>query len=613
MPYIQVETRGGYITRSYTLSILARVDGYPGYLANIGDNRKLVRTILYLEDDILYLSDDKRFILSTVEDENDGYIWIFSSYPDTPPLRLSTIAEIWGAQVYPWRSEWANMKTDSPDRNDLLWPVRTWEEAWNIIEERGYTVMIKRIRDNRWISAIDSFGTTSFVTAGFAWKREGAPFSLIKRDNQWGLRYLNEGTVEATKTFIVKPNRTGLYVWPWREGGSDRWLLTESIGNALFWNVESFEDGVYEFLYQNKRLNQGRCWRIRPIASCTLGTLTVTDGVEFANTSQSNIDISLYVINPGLTDVDKYILSQNRFIYLMRDQNNQLPQWIPENISVNLPRGRGICNENEWEGTNMNCYQRSNLPYTQIRGQEQCTTLDDFSHDIHCQQWAINNKGNRIDTLLSSLCQNVSVNEYQDVCGCYLPDNVYYTSLLQQRRDDPELARQIANDVRSTNLLQCVSGLCTPGSFSANVFYNDSRRCDICIQALRADIQAGGDILGNIDLRQVCTQADITYTWDGLIERLIDLGAYKLIQDRDTGMITSTGIYPHVVINQNNTSIKFITTTEEGMNTLQSLRSLSLLNTRDTQGNIILTQDVWRTNPTLYTTESILFLLDARE
>src|SRR5688572_11186971 len=128
MSYLQVETRDGYITRSLTLSILARVGGYPGYLANITDQRSSVRTILYLDDDILYLTSDKTFFLATVQANNGEYIWIFTSNPNVEPLTLSSIQSTWGAITWSWREEWANMRTDNPNRNNLIWPVRSWEE-----------------------------------------------------------------------------------------------------------------------------------------------------------------------------------------------------------------------------------------------------------------------------------------------------------------------------------------------------------------------------------------------------------------------------------------------------------------------------------------------------
>lgn len=613
MSYIQVETQGGYITRSLQLFAIARSDGYPGYLANITNQRKSVRTILYLEEDILYLTEDKTFFLSQLADPNDTISfgrWIFTSNPDAEPLSLSDISSTWGTIVYEWSDRWANMKTDDPTRNDLLWPVRTWEEAWNYILEREYTIMYQRIDSDIWISPVSSFGGTAMVTGAFAWRGRGAPFKLQKRGNTWGLQYLEMGTIDAEQVVNFKGNREGAYIKSWNEGESHRWVLTDTIGEALFFNITSSQEGVYQFWYQGIRLNEGGCWRVRPFTIC--GVNSVDGGVEFYNGNNNpEIFLQANVINPGLTDTERYFLGQNRFLLLKRDQNNLLPDFNPEGVTLNLPRGSPICNENEWEGTNINCYSRANTPYVQARGQEQCTTLDDFSHDIHCQQWAITNRGPQIDQRLFNLCRDVSSDTYNDVCSCFRPDNVYYNALLAQRRDDPELARQVANDVRATNLLQCVSGLCVPGTFSANIFYSGSRRCDVCIQALRTNIQAGGNITGNINLRQICTQTDVTYTWTDLITRLQDLGAYRIINTN--GTTRASGTFPHVIINQQGTSIKFITSTTGGRRTLQGLRSLSLLDERDAQGNIILTQERFRSNPASYSNDALLFFLDARE
>lgn len=605
MSYYQIETQGGYITRSLMLSINARSNGYPGYSADITDERRSIRTILYVEDDRIYLTDDKIFVLTQKMSNDQGYEWIFSADPLVDPLTLSEIMGIWGMIVYPWRSEWANMKTDEATRNDLLWPVRTWEEALALVDERSYTVMFNRISDGRWISAIDSFGGDTFVTAGFAWKLSGAPFNLIRRNNVWGLRYLEDGIPDAEAFITLRPPREGTYVRGWREGASDRWLLTENRGRALFWNISSPEDGLYQFIYNGKRLNQGGCWRITRLANCRLGTLITSGGVEFNNAnSYPLIDMRISVIEPRLSDTDRYLFDQNRFVLLKRDQDNLLPVYNPYGVLANLPRGSGFCTENQWDGMNVNCYMNASTPYTAIRGQEQCQYLDDFTSDIHCQSWATTNRGQAIDQKMIQLCRDVPPDQYQSVCGCYRSDQIYTDALLQQRRDDPELARQIANDVRATNLLQCVSGLCTPGSLSADLFYHSGRRCDVCIQALRLNLQSGGNISGDINLRQVCTQADASYTWSDLVQRLIDLGAYRVS--------SPSGIYPHVIVNQSGTSIKLITSTPQGSESIKGLRNLSLIE-RDTQGNIILTQERWRSNPSAFSNEVLIFFLEARE
>jgi len=616
MSYLQVETRGGYITRSLNLSLSARLDGYPGYMANITDQRNSVRTILYLEDDILYLTDDKTFFLSSKQLQNEEYVFIFTSNPDAEPLTLSAIQNTWGVSIWEWRSEWANMKTDSPDRNDLLWSVRSWEEAWSIIEANRYIVLYRRIADgfwdDRWITPVDSFGGTTFVTGAFAWKQNSpAPFYLYKRGNDWTLQYRDMGTLNADVVINIAPNRTGAYIVSWSEGESNRWLLTADVEGALYFQVQSLQDGVYEFSYGDRRLNQGGYWTIRPFTSYYVGA--VYDGVEFYNgNDNSPIRMNMYVIAPELSDTQRYILSQNQFVNLMRDQNNFLPEYNVQAVTANRPRGVSVCNENEWEGTNVNCYRRANTPYVQARGEQQCTTLDDFTNDVHCQQWAITNRGPGIDTQLYNLCRNTPDNTYTSVCSCYRPDQTYYNAILQQRRDDPELAQQIANDVRATNLLQCVSGLCVPGTFSANTFYHGSRRCDVCIQALRTNIQAGGNILGNINLRQVCVQSDVTYTWNDLITRLQDLGAYRLVRN-STGSITPSGIFPHVIINADGTSIKLITSTKGGRQAITDSRLLSSIDNKDSQGNVILTQERWRSNTSGYSNEVLIFFLEARE
>ena len=616
MSYLQVETRGGYITRSLNLSVSARAEGYPGYLVNITDQRSSVRTILYLEDNILYLTDDKTFFLSSKQLQNEEYIWIFTSNPNMEPLTLSAIQDTWGAIGWSWRDEWANMKTDSPTRNNLIWSVRSWEEAWNLIEATGYIVSFRRIGDDfwddRWITPVDSFGNTTFITGAFAWKQNSpAPFKLHKKGSDWTLQYMQEGTLHADIVFSLEASKVGAYIVSWSEGDSNRWLLTGDVEEALYFQVKSPQDGVYEFNHGDRRLNQGGYWTVRPFTSYYVGS--VHDGVEFYNgNDNATIYMNTYVIAPELNDTMRYRLSQNQFVNLMRDQNNFLPDYNPQGVIANLPRGSPTCNENEWEGINVNCYRRANTPYVQARGEDQCTTLDDFANDVHCQQWAITNRGPRVDTQLYNLCRNTSDDTYPTVCSCFRPDQTYYNAILQQRRNDPELARQVANDVRATNLLQCVSGLCVPGTFSANVFYHGSRKCDVCIQALRTNIQAGGNITGNINLRQVCAQSDVTYTWTDLIARLQDLGAYKLSRS-STGVLTSSGIFPHVIINADGTSIKLVTSTKGGREAISNSRLLSSIDSKDSQGNVILSQERWRSNTAGYSNEVLVFFLEARE
>lgn len=623
MSYLQLETTEGYLSRSLTLSPLAKIGGYPGYLASITDQRRSVRTILYMENDILYLTNDKTFFLSQVPNNYGG--WIFTSNPNAEPLTLSLMQATWGnIRVWPWRNEWANMRTDDPNRNNLIWPVRTWEEAWNYIrtEIRDYHVLFRRIEteawDARWLTPVDSFGGTTFVTGAFAWKNHSpAPFFLHRRGNDWTLQYRDDGTLHADVVINFEGNRSGAYIVPWSSGASSRWVLGADIEGALFFQVNSPEDGIYTFNYGDRKLNQGGCWEVRPFSSCVFGTSVVTDGVEFYNDHRNEGDerslyLNMYVVAPALTDTQRYILGQNQFVNLMRDQNNFLPDYDPIGVTENLPLSGAICNENEWEGTNINCYQRANTPYTHLRGQELCTTLDDFSNDIHCQQWAVTNKGPQIDQRLYGICRDVPIDQYQSVCGCYRTDDVYYNQILQQRRDDPELARQIANDVRATNLLQCTSGLCVPGTFSANTFYHGSRRCDVCIQAMRLDIRAGGNITGNINPIQVCTQTVATYSWQELISRLEELGAYRNVRD-ENGTVTTIGTHPHVIINVARTSIKLITSTTGGRQILQLLPTLRVIDSRDQYGNIIVTQDRWRNTPEAMSTDIMLFMVKARE
>lgn len=586
MPYVQIQIgENAYITRSLTLATNARRSGYPGYVAEFTDMRRSVRSILYTENDIVYLTDDKTFYLSI----SDGQT-IFTASPHEIPYKISDMIS---PRIYPWRDEWANMKTDVATRNDLLWPVREWREALEIIYQREYRLLFRDGESGEWICPIDSFGGTALVSAAFSWKNSNAArFRLLKKGEQYGVVFLGHGTLDAEQWISFKSNRDNPYVKGWSVSGSIRWFLTDDIGDALFFDMQSSNNGIYFLSKDGKQLNKGGYWAVR------LGP-GMNDGVEFYNQeNRSNIPVVLYITAPQLSDTERYIFNQNKFVNLMRDQNNELEHWRPEGVTENLPRGGSICSETEWEGTNINCYRRSNTPYIQSRGLSDCTTLDDFSNDMHCRYWALGNRGSDIDTKLFTLCADTRPGTNDEICSCYRPDQVYYDAIIEQRKNDPELGRQVANDVRATNLLQCVSGQCKPGTFSANMYYHGSRKCDVCIQALRSNIQAGGNISGNINIRQVCTQTDTTYTWEDLISRLIDLGA---------------GTYPHVQISNDRSTITLMSSsTPSGRRAIQYTPSLSSIINRDTNGNIVLTQSIWSKNPTKYSNDILIFFIEGR-
>lgn len=586
--YAQVEIDGGYITRAMSLSRDARIAGYPGYKATVTSERSSVRTILYISNDRIYLSDERIFMLTTG--------WVFTSSPHASPLLLSTLH---GAVLYPWHDEWANMKTDPPSRNDLLWPYRTWEEVWDYIYRRQFRIHIMRNSTNgwkkAWVDTVDSFGGNRFVTAGYRWGNGAATFTLQRRGkDEWGLQAVDPTIEDAENTISGKSTRKGNYVKSWTYGKSNRWLLTSTLGKALFFNVANVGDGMYRFSYQDKPLTEAGCWTIAfgKLGICKING--VLQGVEFYSNKKPPMDLSIVVVEPNLSDVDRYLLDMDRFVLLHRDQHNRLPTYNIDAITANRPSHSNVCT-NTWDGVNMNCYGSRMVPYTYNIGNDQCTTVDDMSVDPHCQRWAIENRGTTIDDKMYTICKDTSPgDQYDNVCSCYHPDTVYYDAIVQAKRGD----RSTANSVKATNLLQCVSGMCKANTPSAEMFYHGNRRCDICIQSATVNIQAS-NITGDSTMKQICPGADISYTWDELIDRLIALGAY------DTS--TRKGTYTHVIINNDRSAIKIDGSKQKE---LKDLSRLSSIQNRDTAGNIIVTRSQWATDPTKYSMDILIYFLD---
>lgn len=588
MSYVQIEVDGGYITRAMSISRDARMNGYPGYRAEITDMRSSVRTILYVSNDRVYLSDEKVFVLSDT--------WVFTSDPYAVPLLLSSMDHI----LYLWNDKWANMKTDPPSRNDLIWPLRTWEEVLDYIHRRQFHIHIMRNETDgwkkRWIDTVDSFGGSRFVAAAYRWGNGAATFTLQKRDNSWGLKAVYDTLADAENHISGNKPRKGNYVKSWNYGKSNRWLLTSSIDKALFFNISSIDDGVYRFSYQDRPLTEAGCWTIAfgKLGICKISG--VLQGVEFYTNNKPPMDLSIVVVEPDMSDMDRFLLNQDTFVSLHRDQYNVLPPYNIDAIINNLPSNTNACSST-WDGVNMNCYRESNKPYTYNIGKDQCSTLDDMSVDTHCQQWAIANRGNDVDTMMHTLCKDTEPGQYDNVCSCYHRDSVYYDAIVQQRKGD----RSIANDVKATNLLQCVSGLCKGGTPSAEMFYHGNRKCDVCIQAARINVQADR-IDGDIKIKQACTHVDSTYTWDDLINRLLLLGAYDSSVNR--------GIHTHVIINNDRSAIKIMNSTDVERDTLNDIPLLSSIGNRDSGSNVIVTRSQWSTNPGKYSNDILLYFLE---
>lgn len=555
MSYVQV-IMDGYLTRALNLSTDARLDGYPGYICSIEFDVGSIRTILYLENGILYLTEDKRFVLVQVDDE-----YIFTASTRRAPLTMSTLLEE-GARYRLWNGLWANMKTDDPTRTGLLWPFDRWEDAWVYATSNGFNVSIRMTTSDLWIRAVDSFGGENRVDAACAWRARPSPFTLVGTpiSDIWALRYPLEAIPDANQTINFGAIQRHLYIKAWEVNNSSRWLFTNDTNRIMYIQVISQDNGIYRFTYRNRTLNRGT-WRIAPWP-----LPAVTNGVEFRGNADTTI--SMHIIESlgiPLSDVQKYLVGQSVWFRIDSDVNVPSPMWQPQNITANLPRsdgGEASCIA-IWDGTNSSCYPRR-TPYTPTIGSNQCTTLEDFSSDIHCQEWAIENRGIQVDTLIRSLCTGTTT-EYNDICACYRDTSVYLNEL-------GTLFRQpaIQEGTRTTNTLQCASRLCmgTTGTTSEQLYYREGRRCDICIQPISINIQ--GSTTGPINTRTVCLNADITYTWDALLEQIEAIG-YRDDQ---------------LTISDNRDSILY--------------------------GDTVLTSSLFRSSPIRYSREILLYILDTQ-
>lgn len=621
MSYVQIEIADKVLTRSPTISVEARSGGYPGYLASLTDFRSNVRTILYQDNNTLYLTDDKTFFLSTGQNGQ----WIFTSNPKATPLPVSSLPD---AVAYPWRSEWANMKTDSPDRNDLIWPVRTLTEAINYVKNKGLPIGIQMYTKVNRDSEEKAWLWVKFYYPGVG---QTGYFPVQNRGEVVSPAIFQMTALSGTEGvgLAYRDKNSGwLNVSCWNEGGACRWI-THLSGTYPAISMEfDFDPGQKQYTISSggQYLNMGGWWwlyypaeeiergveffnKIPPLD--TSGGILGVDPELFARSNST--PIRLYIIRNEISALDRYVLGPwFRFV-----QDNaaftEYPQWRYDEILANYTKGSSVCKDNEWEGGDITCYRNRQIPYTAARGIEQCTTLDDFSNDTHCQTWAINNRGQDIDTQLRRLCENTSVGEYDDVCACFRPDNVYIQAIRDQRKDQPQLGEAVVFSARTNNLLPCISGLCTQGSngsrFSPSVYYGGVRTCNVCIQALSANITAGGDIKGDIYNRQVCflvsgNNSD-KYTWNGLIDKLTEMGAVRVNKDG-----TTSGTVPYVVINSDGDAIKLSTTTTGGRLALSQTKLLSKIDTKDPQGNVILTRQKWLSNPQEYTKEVLVFFFE---
>lgn len=596
MPYRQIRLNGLALTRGRNIDSSARSGGYPAYPATWSDNKTSVLSILYEDGTGIYLTADKTFKLVTI---NGGAY--FSANVGLPAY----IPE--GTQAIPWYDSWANQSNTSIDYNGLVLQAGSAAEALSVLS--AYSAPIAFYRDipnnqgrgipwedqGAWIGGVNRYGQSWGEPVAYSWWPTSAlhygTFWLSARGNQWALRPTQTGTPNINSS--AKQDRQSDYLGEWEAYGAYRWMFTNNDNNIMKIDFTHIGGSIYQLTSDNKRLNQaGQWYQVLPFVD-------VWNGVEFFEDNNNGVfNISIVVVaNTDLKFIpdDTLVYRVGPYAEFRRLQTETWDFYNPMNVTANLPKGGNLCSVNVWDGTQLDCYQQP-LPYTFTLGNAECTTVDSFSNDVHCQEWGKTNKGEAIETRLRTLCSEADYTA-GSVCNCFLSDNVYYNRIAS------ELGANIARGVQATKGLQCESGLCPQdGSLSAQLYYYGGRRCDYCIQVFDLNLTAQ-QINANINLVQQCASTDASYTWNDLIGRLTDLGAYV----EGVG-----GTYKDVIISRDKSTIYLNGTTTKGKYALQQLPLLQYIPTTDKYGRIVITEETWKGNITGYSRDIVLALLYIR-
>lgn len=551
MSYIQIKIDDGFITRSPTISERARINGHPGYIALSSEERDSVRSILYEDESGIYLTERREFVLTI---GNDGDL-IFSANQEIEPV-------IPKGKRYSWHKEWANQFNSNHNRKGLIHRYESSDEAWRLLASRGYEIVIKV--GNEYISYTHPCNIFRCTGYGYFKRGDSSKFKVKRHGNEYGLTYNDiEKTIDSGGIRDIRC---------WNTGSACRWMIHgRTTGSYPIMKFRPMHqgDGAYHLFMGDKALSDMGNWYIIDLI------VTVSKGIEFY--TRSPVKVVPYVI--GMTQSDKYRVGS----YL--DYDGQLDY---SNVRENLPDGI-TCGDNYWDGYNLSCHGER-IPYQKRMGEIQCTDLDSLQNDIHCTRWAIDNAGQDMDKMLLNLCRDGG---NPDICNCYLPEDTYYDIILN------ESGQRVANGVKASSLLQCASGLCSgSGTIGEDIFYAGSRKCDICIQVMTANINAD-KIEGGVSLRQQCTHVDASYTWDRFIQELISYGAYY----------QEEGINRHVIINRNKNAIMLVTSTEQARSAIDRT---TLLKSMPDEGYIIVGQLEWNKSPSSLSSEILSFMLEAR-
>lgn len=611
MPYARFwgTKDGGYLTRSLYLSNI-KDQGYPMYLATFENDPASVRTILYYDIDNpdinkrgIFLDEKKTFKISSMGDK-----LIFTSNPDAPGAPVDAIA-------LEWEKIWANQGNSNGLRTGLLIPNYNVGDVINYIIDEGIQFRITgflldgthigyaNLSQDRFIWKMDYQNASKFKMT-----KSGSLYNLINTDKKMDIidiAYANPAQVVPFSITRIIQGAEGEKIYPyvscWSIYNACRWVQDARKTNAITFSLEHIDGNKFRMMNDNKYLSYGD-WYIAFYGNENYGIEFNDFGLQVV----MGIELVMNQDNQPLSDVQKYMINDLLPIYVNETIQKQ-PNWKPSAITDNLP-GPNIksCVDQYWDGVTLSCYLE-NIPYTKDMGDLLCNSLDDFSNDIHCQAWAIENKniksGVNVESKLKSVCKdaNITNSKEMSICSCYLPDSVYEDAIKQRYKTQKDNLPIILDAIKFTNNLECQSGLCkADANLSAKVYFQEGRTCVPCIQV--AGINLVNSTTGEINLNQECTLADIKYTWNELIQKLIQQGAYK---------IPIGGKNKNVIINQAGNSIKLMLTEPKAK---QYIIRSAILNTtpRSMDGNIVIDEKQWSKNKAGYS-NSILGFLFATE
>lgn len=627
MSYVQIRQNGRVLTRSMEIDPSGKIRGYPAYRAEWTDRKTSVLSILFRDSTGIYLTSDKTYRLALIYG---------SMYFSSDLLIKDYIPD--NIQEIRWYDTWANQKNTTPEYTGLVVPPLDPKETLDLLVKLNVPISLFRDVPNNqgrnipWADQgawIGSTTATQFLKGDrpelarvlFSWWPSSEVYSsaFFLRDikGSWALSPVLPGVPDFQSLRIGERHagNTGKYVGDWGDSNANRWNFSNEF--IMTFDINHIGGYTYQLWKGDRRLNQAGHWsRISP-------KIDVYNGTEFYNGNDIGVMNIDFVVMPNtdanfiLDDITVFRLGPFvRAMHSMKDDFS-FSSINPDNIKPNMPKGGEICNTSTgWNGTMLNCTTQK-VAYDNVLGPIECTSLDDFTNDIHCQQWALNNKSPIIEDMMKNLCINTSYDN-PEVCNCFLPNSVYEDRIVTAHN------QATLNAVRATNILQCSSGLCNQdGTFSSNLFYYGNKKCDYCIISGDINLIAQGNIDNNTIVQiQQCSSTDSSYTWVDLIDYLKFQGAYVI------GSTPTTPVFYDVIISSNDLYIFLNISTDTGRIAISNSSSLQyippititpailsifpFLHGIDPTSYMIISKDIWKSDISGYSSDIKMFMLVVR-